>query len=201
MARPTIFILLRVLFTAGTCLPSSCLATIWGIHIQTHRQTGWIYEVCHWVGLRCYDMQYTSSFIKTGSGTQNLRGWYTYRQQGDFISQLLLFHSKEIRLKLCGITTDSILTNIGTGVLTKFKWYIFFSLYGSTALRTLAVLSVSWSYTQSVVLLGRGISPSQGRYLHMEQHKHRINAHRHPCLEWDSKPRLQCSSGRRLFVP
>jgi hypothetical protein len=25
-------------------------------------------------------------------------------------------------------------------------------------------------------LLGRGISPSQGRYLHIEQHKHRINA-------------------------
>jgi hypothetical protein len=28
-------------------------------------------------------------------------------------------------------------------------------------------------YTQSVGLLGRGISPSQGRYLHTEQHKHR----------------------------
>jgi hypothetical protein len=37
-----------------------------------------------------------------------------------------------------------------------------------------------------VGLLGRGISPSQGRYLHTEQHKRRINAHRHPCLEWDS---------------
>jgi hypothetical protein len=32
------------------------------------------------------------------------------------------------------------------------------------------------------------ISPSQGRYLHIEQHKHRMNAHRHPCLEWDSNP-------------
>jgi hypothetical protein len=40
-------------------------------------------------------------------------------------------------------------------------------------------------YTHSVGFLGRGISPSQGRYLHTEQHKHRINAHRHPCLEWD----------------
>jgi hypothetical protein len=37
--------------------------------------------------------------------------------------------------------------------------------------------SVSWSYTQSVGLLGRGISPSQDLYLHTEQHKHRINAH------------------------
>jgi hypothetical protein len=26
-------------------------------------------------------------------------------------------------------------------------------------------------------LLRRGISPTQGRYLHSEQHKHRINAH------------------------
>jgi hypothetical protein len=32
-------------------------------------------------------------------------------------------------------------------------------------------------YTQSVGLLGRGISPSQGLYLHTEQHKHRIIAH------------------------
>jgi hypothetical protein len=56
-------------------------------------------------------------------------------------------------------------------------------------------------YTQSVGLLGRGNSPSQGRWLHTELHKHRINAHRHPCLERDSKPRLQCSSGRRRFMP
>jgi hypothetical protein len=43
---------------------------------------------------------------------------------------------------------------------------------------------------QSVRLLGRGISLSQGRYLHTEQHKHRINVHRHPCLEWCSNPRF-----------
>jgi hypothetical protein len=28
-----------------------------------------------------------------------------------------------------------------------------------------------------------------------EQHRHRINAHRHPCHEWDSNPRSQCSRG------
>jgi hypothetical protein len=39
------------------------------------------------------------------------------------------------------------------------------------------LFSVSWSYTQSVRLLGRGNSPSQGLYLHTKQHKHRINAH------------------------
>jgi hypothetical protein len=32
-------------------------------------------------------------------------------------------------------------------------------------------------FTQTVGLIGQWISPSQGRYLHTEQHKHRINAH------------------------
>jgi hypothetical protein len=32
-------------------------------------------------------------------------------------------------------------------------------------------------FTQSVGLLGRVISPSQGRYLHTRQHKHRINTY------------------------
>jgi hypothetical protein len=64
----------------------------------------------------------------------------------------------------------------------------------------------SWPFFQflkiyTVGLLGRGISPSQGHYLHTEQHKHRINAHRHPCLGWNSNPRSQCSSGRRRLVP
>jgi hypothetical protein len=54
---------------------------------------------------------------------------------------------------------------------------------------------------QAVRFLGWGISPWQGRYPHTEQHKHRINAHRHPCLEWDSNPWSQCSSGRRRFMP
>jgi hypothetical protein len=53
-----------------------------------------------------------------------------------------------------------------------------FFYYRSTALCwALAAFSVSWSYTQSVELLGRGISRSQGRYLHTGQHKHRIKAH------------------------
>jgi hypothetical protein len=40
-------------------------------------------------------------------------------------------------------------------------------------------------FTQSVWLLGREMSPSQGRYLHTGQHRHRVNAYRHPCLKWD----------------
>jgi hypothetical protein len=49
---------------------------------------------------------------------------------------------------------------------------------------------------RSVGLLGRGISSSHGRYL-----THRIKTKRHLCLEWDSNPQSQCSSGRRHFMP
>jgi hypothetical protein len=31
--------------------------------------------------------------------------------------------------------------------------------------------------------------------------KHRINPHRHPCLEWDSNSLPQCSNGQRRFMP
>jgi hypothetical protein len=79
--------------------------------------------------------------------------------------------------------------------------YVF---YLSMALQPLLDLGRFFSfliYTQSVELLGMGISTSQGRYLHTEQHKHIINAHRHLCLESDSNPRSQCSSGKRHFMP
>jgi hypothetical protein len=66
---------------------------------------------------------------------------------------------------------------------------------------TLAAFSALIHTQQSVGLLWRVISPSQGRYLRTEQHKHGINAHRHPCLDWDSNPRSQCSNGRRRFIP
>jgi hypothetical protein len=50
-------------------------------------------------------------------------------------------------------------------------------------------------------ILGRGISPPQGRYLHTWQHKHRINADKHPWLECGLNPWSQCSSERRQFMP
>jgi hypothetical protein len=55
MTRQTVLLLLRVFVAAGTCLPSSCLATKWRIHIQTHRLMGGIYKVRRWDGLRCHD--------------------------------------------------------------------------------------------------------------------------------------------------
>jgi hypothetical protein len=45
---------------------------------------------------------------------------------------------------------------------------------------------------KSVELLGRGISPLQGIYLHTEKYKQRINGHRHLRLQWESNPRYQC---------
>jgi hypothetical protein len=53
-------------------------------------------------------------------------------------------------------------------------------------------------YTQSVGLLGRVFSTPQCRYLHTEQHKHKIKPHRHSYLEWDSNLRPQCSSGEEF---
>jgi hypothetical protein len=69
------------------------------------------------------------------------------------------------------------------------------SIYGSTVLLLdlCRFFSFLILYTVDRTPL-RGISQSQGRCLHTEQHKHRINAHRYSCLEWDSNPRSQPSS-------
>jgi hypothetical protein len=50
-----------------------------------------------------------------------------------------------------------------------------------------------------VGLLGRGISPSQGRFLHRITQTQ--NKRKHPYLEWDSNSRSQCSSEQRHFMP
>jgi hypothetical protein len=66
-----------------------------------------------------------------------------------------------------------------------YYYYYYYYYYGSTALVDLGRFFSFLIYTQSIALLGRVIGPSQGRYLHAEQQKHRINTYRHPCLEWD----------------
>jgi hypothetical protein len=87
------------------------------------------------------------------------------------------------------------------GKIFNVQWKSKLSTYGSMVLVDLGRLFSLLFYTQSVGPHGRGISPSQGRYPHTEEHKHRINSHRHPCLEWDSNPRFEFSSGRRRFMP
>jgi hypothetical protein len=76
------------------------------------------------------------------------------------------------------------------------------SVYGSTV-----ILLGLVRFSSYLILYTTGrtpctvISPSQGRYLHTEQHKQRINAYRHPCLKLDSNPRSQNLSKRREFMP
>jgi hypothetical protein len=57
-----------------------------------------------------------------------------------------------------------------------FHWFIHQWLYSSLLCPGIFFSSLI-VFTKSVGLLGRVISPSQGRYPHTEQHKHRINAH------------------------
>jgi hypothetical protein len=75
------------------------------------------------------------------------------------------------------------------------------SIYLSMALVDLGRFLSILIYTDSVRLPGREIIRPQGSCLYTEQHKHRINARRHLCLEWDSNPRSQCSTGRKRFTP
>jgi hypothetical protein len=71
--------------------------------------------------------------------------------------------------------------------------HIFFSL----ALQPQWALasSDSWSFLQTVGLLGRVISPSQGLYLNTRQHKHRINIYtRQTFMPWvEFKPTIPAS--------
>jgi hypothetical protein len=50
------FIVACVFVAAVAFLPSRCLATIGGMYIETHRLMEGIYEVRHWDGLRCHDI-------------------------------------------------------------------------------------------------------------------------------------------------
>jgi hypothetical protein len=56
-----------IFVAAVTFLPVRCLASKEGLHIQTHKLIGRIYEVLRWDGLRCHP-----SFIKIGSGFRKL---------------------------------------------------------------------------------------------------------------------------------
>jgi hypothetical protein len=166
----------RIFVAAATFSPSCCLATIWR---YTYRHTdcceGFVKHAAEMVsGAMIYIYIYIYTKFNKNSfchSKVNKGDTEKHRQHDDRISLLLIFQKKEIRPKI------------------KVGFW------------TLAAFSVSSPYTQSVGLLGRGISPLQDRYLHIEQHKHRINTSGHPCLEWDSNPRSQRSTERRQFTP
>jgi hypothetical protein len=84
-------------------------------------------------------------------------------------------------------------------------------LYNSISIYISILVALNWSLgyswnalflilRESVGLLGRGINRHTAP-TYIEQHKHRINADKHPCLMWDSNPRSQHLSNRRHFMP
>jgi hypothetical protein len=71
----------------------------------------------------------------------------------------------------------SICLSVCLSVCLSIYLSIYLSIHGSTALcGTWRLFQFLDLYNQSVELLGRGISPSQG-HLDTRQHKRRINAH------------------------
>jgi hypothetical protein len=87
------------------------------------------------------------------------------------------------------------------GIFACIRWTVNIPIYGSTTFVDLVRFFGFLFYTQSRGLLRWGICLSQGRYLYIEQHKHRINAHRHARREWDSNPWCQSLNRRRWFMP
>jgi hypothetical protein len=85
---------------------------------------------------------------------------------------------------------------------------IYLSIYPFVRLFVcLSVYGCLWSLFQFFILYTvdrtpfTGDQPRQGHYLHTEQHKHGINTHTHPCLEWDSNPQSQDWRERIRFMP
>jgi hypothetical protein len=65
-------------------------------------------------------------------------------------------------------------------------------------------ISIHLSIRLSIYLsiyLSIGASAHRKIATYKGQHKHRIHAHRHSYLKWDSNPRSQCTSVRRQFMP
>jgi hypothetical protein len=76
--------------------------------------------------------------------------------------------------------TDAQLNNKGTARETSIHLFIHSFIYQwfySPLLDLGLFFSFVIFFTQMVGLLGRVISPSQGRYLHTGQHKHKENSH------------------------
>jgi hypothetical protein len=132
--------------------------------------------------LMAFNKSHTSFIVYT------FRNLNTYRRRIDVRwARMLTFYwwcykcllYRNIAYRKCLITVFIYFwSNLTVKLLKTLKHEIYLNYYyGSAALCwALDGFSVSWSYTQSVGLLRQGISPSQGLYLHTEQHKPRINS-------------------------
>jgi hypothetical protein len=90
-----------------------------------------------------------------------------------------MFHVLNQLMDICNTTCYESALKVGW-----YGFHSFFSPYGSTALWTLAAFSVS------LLLYTVGMTDWTGdKPVARPLPTHRIKAHRHPCLEWDSNPR------------
>jgi hypothetical protein len=99
-------------------------------------------------------------------------------------------------ISVCAVVNKICLLSIYLSIYLSRPIYL--SIYGSTVL--LLDLGRFFSF---LIIFTVGTTPWTGdqslvRPLpYTEQYKHRINAHRHLCLKWDSNPRSQYLSERR----
>jgi hypothetical protein len=87
-----------------------------------------------------------------------------------------------------------------TSIRIEFGHIIYFYFCGSTVLirtRASSHMRILELFRHMVGLLGRVIRPSQGLYLHRTT-QHRKTRDKHPCLERDSNPRSQQTTGQDL---
>jgi hypothetical protein len=89
-------------------------------------------------------------------------------------------------------------TECCTKVKTRETWRL--SVYIHSALYW-ALASSSDFFAQRVGLLGRSQPVARPLPTHKTTQTQNKRTPRHPCLEWDSNPRSQCLSERRLFMP
>jgi hypothetical protein len=138
-------------------------------------------------------------FRKCSPILKNKTFWRNKTLPVDWKSILISYHLLDLK-HVSSVTYKLLISNhFPTNLLIRRLTHCLF-YYGSTALMGLGSFFSFLIYTQSVELLGWRISPSQGLYLHIEQHKHRQNTDRYSCLDWDSNPRSQCSSERRRYM-
>jgi hypothetical protein len=114
----------------------------------------------------------SSGSLKAGNFLSN---WATVRFQGIFCSMELLtgkFIIAEQFIPTQWWKESKLSSSRNYMASLSADLTIYLSINGGTALVDLGRLFSSLIYTQSIGLLGLRISPSQGRYLHTEQHKH-----------------------------
>jgi hypothetical protein len=102
--------------------------------------------------------------LKSGQGPKGCRGIEKNKKCDSYLGE----NTRKCLVKQC--TTKSSHTSICS--ILRYLNCIIITMTLQLCLAPWPLFSVSWSW-----LLWRGISPSQGRYLRREQHKHRINAH------------------------